>query len=489
MSVLALLAWLAPAAGALLAVALGGRAAHAAVAGPGLTAAVGAGALAGAPIAPVDAVGGLMLLLVGGLSATVQSYALRQLAGARAATATTALLGVAASASAVFVTASALPVIAAGWTVAGAAFVGVLAAHRALPAGRDALRRTIVAFAIADVALWAAVVLDATGAAAGTTAGHAAAILLVVAAAARAAQLPLHGWLVTTVAAPTPVCAFLHAGVVNAGGVLLLREQGLLSASTPAMGLAIAIGAVTMLGAAVAMAVRSDVKGMLACSTSAQMGFMLMTCGLGAWAATIIHIVGHAMYKAAGFLGAGGAIAAHARRRTVPAAPTARAHAAAQALIAAAAPAAGLALIAAMIGVSTEKTVLLVFAWVTGAAALWSALRRAHRATETVAAAVIATALAAGYLLAAIGLGAALALPSAEGHPAAWLALVPLAAAGLALLAWQQGGALRDRLYVRAMRLSRPRPMPHWHLGGASAAPSRPPLRRRPATITEGGAA
>jgi hypothetical protein len=105
------------------------------------------------------------------------------------------------------------------------------------------------------------------------------------------------------------------------------------------------------------------------------------------------------------------------------------------------------------------------------------------------AAATIATALAATYLLSAIGLGAALALPSAEGHPPAWVALVPLAAAGLALLAWQQGGALRDRLYVRAMRLSRPRPMPHWNLGGTPAAPTRTPYARRPATITEGGAA
>ena len=489
MSLLALLAWLAPAAGALLAVTLGGRAAHAAVAGPGLTAAVGAAALGGAPIATVDAVGGLMLLLVGGLSATVQSYASRQLANAAGATATTALLGVAASASAVFVTASSLPAIAAGWTVAGAAFLGVLAAHRALPSGRDALRRTFVAFTIADLALWAAVVLDATGAVAGTTAGHAAAVLLVVAAAARAAQLPLHGWLVTSIAAPAPVCAFLHAGVVNAGGILLLREQGLLTASTPAMALAIGIGAATMLSAAIAMAVRSDVKGMLACSTSAQMGFMLMTCGLGAWAATLIHIVGHAMYKAAGFLGAGAAIAAHARRRTVPAAPAGRPNAAAQALVAAAAPAAGLALVAAAIGVSTEKTTLLLFAWVTGAAALWSALRRAHRPADTTAAAAIATALAAGSLLAATGLSTALALPSADGHPAAWVALAPLAAAGLILVAWQRGGALRDRLYVRAMRLSRPRPMPHWQFGPSTATPGRPTLAGRPTTIAEGGAA
>lgn len=490
MSLLALIAWLAPATGALLTVLRGGTLRQAAVVGPALTALVGAAALAGAPIAPVDAVGGLMLLLVGGLSATVQSYALRQLAFAQGGAQTTALLGIAASGTAVFVTAGPLAVVAAGWTVAGVGFLGALAAHRHLPSGRDALRRAVIAFAVADVALWAGVVLDATGAQAGSTAGHAVAVLFVVAAAARAAQLPLHGWLVTTVAAPAPVCAFLHAGVVNAGGVLLLRQQDILTASTPAMALAIAIGAVTMFSAAIAMAVRSDVKGMLACSTSAQMGFMLMTCGLGAWAATIIHIVGHAMYKAAGFLGAGGAIADHARRRTVPAPPAARTHAAVQGLLAGVAPAAGLAAVAAALGVGEEKTVLLIFAWVTGAAALWSALRRADRRGEMLIASVLATAVAAVYLLGAVGLSEILALPSADGHPAAWFALIPLAAAGGALLAWRQGGALRDRLYVRAMRLSRPLPMPHWQLGaGADRARPASAITGRSTAVAEGGAA
>lgn len=489
MSVLALLAWLAPAVGALLAVAAGGRAAQAAVAGPALTAAIGAAALAGAPIAPIDAVGGLMLLLVGGLTATVQSYALRQLANARGAAQTTALLGVAASGTSLFATADAFVAIAAGWSVASVAFLGVLAAHRHLPTGGDALRRAILAFAIADLALWAAVVLDAAGAQTGATSGTAVAVLLVVAAAARAAQFPLHGWLVTTVAAPTPVCAFLHAGVVNAGGILLLRQQDVLTASTPAMALAIAIGGVTMLTAAVAMAVRSDVKGQLACSTSAQMGFMLMTCGLGAWAATIIHIAGHAMYKAAGFLGAGGAIAEHVRRRTTPAAPASHTAPAVQAALSAAAPAAGLALVAALIGVGSEKTVLLVFAWITGATALWAALRRTRTAPEMLTASLIVTAMAATYLLGATALSEVLSLPSADGHPAAWWALVPLAAALGAMLAWRQGGTVRDRLYLRAVRLSRPRPTPHWHLAGRVGARPSSAMSNPSTAVAKGGAA
>ncbi len=485
MSTLALIAWLAPGVGALLAVAAGRRAGQAAVIGPTVTAAIGAAALAGAPIAPIDAVGGLMLLLVGGLTATVQSYALRQLANSRGAAQTTALLGVAASGTSVFATAEPFVAIAAGWSVASIAFLGVLAAHRHLPTGPDALRRAIIAFAVADLALWAAVVLDATGAEAGT----AIAVLLVIAAAARAAQFPLHGWLVTTVAAPTPVCAFLHAGIVNAGGILLLRQQDVLTASTPAMALAIAIGGVTMVTAALAMAVRSDVKGQLACSTSAQMGFMLMTCGLGAWAATIIHIVGHAMYKAAGFLGAGGAIAEHVRRRTVPLAPAAHTAPAIQAVLSGLAPAAGLALVATAVGAGSEKSVLLVFAWITGAVALWSALRRANTPGEMLAASLVATAMAAAYLLGATGLSEALGLPSADGHPAAAWALVPLAAALSAMLAWRHGGPVRDRLYMRAVRLSRPRPTPHWHLGGDPATRPASAVSGPSTAVAEGGAA
>lgn len=490
MSALALLAWSAPALGGIAAAVLGPRGARAAVAGPAVTAAVGAVVLAGAPAPGIDVVGALMLLLVGGVTATVQCYANRQLAAAQGGRATTALLGLAATATAVFVTAESLLPAAGGWTAASAAFLAVLAVHRRLPSGQDALRRAAAAFVLADLALWAAVILVATGGQAGSAAGHAAAILLVLAAAARAAQVPLHGWLVTTTAAPTPVCAFLHAGIVNAGGILLLREQELLTASVPAMALAVAIGATTMVLAAIAMAVRSDVKGMLACSTSAQMGFMLMTCGLGAWAATVIHIAGHAMYKAAGFLGAGGAIAEHIRRRTVPARPAGRRRPAADAALAAAVPLLGLGAAGALAGVGEEKAVLLVFAWVTGAAALWSALRRLERPGDVAAAAAAGGGLAVVYLLGAVGLTDLLGLPPDDLHPPAALALLPLAGAGAALLAWRSGGALRDRLYMRAMRLSRPGPAPHWMFRADPGAAPHPAAARTPSTaIAQGGAA
>jgi NADH:ubiquinone oxidoreductase subunit 5 (subunit L)/multisubunit Na+/H+ antiporter MnhA subunit len=66
------------------------------------------------------------------------------------------------------------------------------------------------------------------------------------------------------------------------------------------------------------MLVRTDVKGGLVWSTSGQMGFMVMQLGVGAFAAALFHIVGHALYKAAMFLGAGNAITAHQRQAQRP---------------------------------------------------------------------------------------------------------------------------------------------------------------------------
>lgn len=47
--------------------------------------------------------------------------------------------------------------------------------------------------------------------------------LVVLAAALKTATFPLHGWLREVMEAPTPVSALLHAGIINAGGFLLIR--------------------------------------------------------------------------------------------------------------------------------------------------------------------------------------------------------------------------------------------------------------------------
>ena len=95
------------------------------------------------------------------------------------------------------------------------------------------------------------------------------------------AQLPFHGWLYPGDGAPTPVSAPLHAGIVNLGGFVLLRFAPLVSEVPAAQTPLVVVGAATAVLAALVMTTRISIKVMLAWSTCAQMGFMLMQCGLG----------------------------------------------------------------------------------------------------------------------------------------------------------------------------------------------------------------
>jgi NAD(P)H-quinone oxidoreductase subunit 5 len=137
---------------------------------------------------------------------------------------------------------------------------------------------------------------------------HGVAALLVVAALLKSAQFPLHGWLTEVMETPTPVSALLHAGVINAGGFLVLRFSGLISLSAPSMESLVIVGGVTALFGSVVMLTQTSVKVSLAYSTIAQMGFMMLQCGLGAFAAALLHIVAHSLYKAHAFLSSGSVI-------------------------------------------------------------------------------------------------------------------------------------------------------------------------------------
>ena len=134
----------------------------------------------------------------------------------------------------------------------------------------------------------------------------------------KSAQFPLHGWLTEVMETPTPVSALLHAGIINAGGILLLRMSGALALSGPAMDLLLLVGAVTAVFGAAVMLTQPSVKVNLAWSTIAQMGFMMMQCGLGAFGAALLHVAAHALYKAHAFLSSGGVVAA---RRPEPLEP------------------------------------------------------------------------------------------------------------------------------------------------------------------------
>ncbi|MFO0691992.1 MAG: NADH-quinone oxidoreductase subunit L [Polyangiales bacterium] len=138
-----------------------------------------------------------------------------------------------------------------------------------------------------------------------------ATLLFVVAAALKSAQLPFHGWLTQVMEAPTPVSALLHAGIVNLGGFLMIRLAPLLLRSDVAATSLVALGTVTAVVASLVVSTRVSIKVALAWSTIAQMGLMLLECGLGAFGLALFHLVAHSLYKAHAFLSAGSVVDVH----------------------------------------------------------------------------------------------------------------------------------------------------------------------------------
>ena len=142
------------------------------------------------------------------------------------------------------------------------------------------------------------------------TASHAAiGWLLVLGAMTKSAQFPFHTWLPETMETPTPVSALMHAGIVNAGGYLIIRMSPLVALAPAALVTLAVVGAFTACFAGVVMMTQPSVKRALAYSTIAQMGFMMLQCGLGAFSAAMLHILAHSLYKAHAFLSSGSVIA------------------------------------------------------------------------------------------------------------------------------------------------------------------------------------
>ena len=143
-------------------------------------------------------------------------------------------------------------------------------------------------------------------------------LLIVLAGASRSALVPAHRWLSATLYAPTPVSAIVHAGFVSGAGLLLIRFAPVFAEVGVVLAIAGAIGVATIAAGTAASLSRPDVKGGMAWSTVAQMGFMTLQCAIGAFSGALVHIAGHGMYKAAQFLGAGDAVAAGLRKRRRP---------------------------------------------------------------------------------------------------------------------------------------------------------------------------
>jgi NAD(P)H-quinone oxidoreductase subunit 5 len=284
----------------------------------------------------IDAVGVVVALLVAFIGWVIVRYSQPYLTGERGETGYVRWLLVTLAAVLLVVTSNHLLVLALAWSATSLALHRLLTFFADRPAALAAAHKKFVLGRVADAAMLAACALlalefgtlhiDAVVARAGAldtlpALAQAAVVLVAAAVLLKCAQLPFHGWLIQVMEAPTPVSALLHAGVVNLGGFVLIRLAPLVAEVPLAAGLLVVAGALTAAVAALVMMTRISIKVTLAWSTCAQMGFMLMQCGLGLWEMALLHLVAHSLYKAHAFLAAGGVVRHALVQQLAPAAP------------------------------------------------------------------------------------------------------------------------------------------------------------------------
>lgn len=446
----------------------------------------------------------VMLLLVAALGALIVRFSRAYLGSERGYARYQRCLLLLLAAVTALVVANHLLVIAAAWTATSVVLHQLLTFFDERPAAQVAAHKKFLVSRLADVALAASLwlvhrsvgslELDALAAWVQARPAlpwdlEAAAVLLVLAVALRTAQLPFHGWLIQVMEAPTPVSALLHAGVVNLGGFVIIRVAPWLAKVPAAQLLLVGIGLVSCTLTALIMTTRVSVKVTLAWSTCAQMGFMLVQCGLGLWPLALLHLVAHSLYKAHAFLSAGSVVDEWRVKAMTPR----RAPASALALALGALAAAGLSFLAiegasAVLGLPpTPRPAALVLALLLGLSLTPLALPSAPRGARALAAGA-GSALAVALLYLGWHAVAEELLPAAHvsSSAAAWgatagafvalfavktaLQLRPRGPLARALHPWLFAGFYLDELFTRLTFRLWPPHLPR------PAAPPRPAL-------------
>lgn len=137
----------------------------------------------------------------------------------------------------------------------------------------------------------------------------AALILLLGGAFTKSAQVPFHFWLPNAMEAPTPVSAYLHSATMVKAGVYLVMRLNPAMGETAAWATILPLfgGATLLTGTVLAMR-QTDLKLMLAYTTVASLGLLVMLTGFGsekAVEAAVLYLIAHSMFKGALFMVAG----------------------------------------------------------------------------------------------------------------------------------------------------------------------------------------
>lgn len=215
------------------------------------------------------------------------------------------------------VTAATLPVLLMGWEVMGATSWALIGYWWRDPERTSAADTAFLTTRTADLGLYLAAGAALAGGQDPTlsldglaraddpwlsflTAG------IIVAALGKSAQLPFSFWLSKAMQGPSPVSALLHsATMVVAGAYLLLRTGPLLDASGWGDDVVAWTGAATALCLGLVAVAQTDLKQLLAASSCAQIGFMVLAAGTDATSGGTLQLIAHAAAKSLLFLAAG----------------------------------------------------------------------------------------------------------------------------------------------------------------------------------------
>ena len=165
---------------------------------------------------------------------------------------------------------------------------------------------------------------DVLGARAATTHSRDAVFLLFLAGfGVKAGVIPLHVWLPEAhPAAPSPISALMSSVLIKVGiyGIFRVCVGGLGVPAETWGGLVLAAGAVSMVLGVLYALMQHDLKRLLAYHSIENVGIILVAAGVGmlalstgrpalavlALAASLLHVLNHALFKGLLFLGAGG---------------------------------------------------------------------------------------------------------------------------------------------------------------------------------------
>ncbi|MCV7092941.1 proton-conducting transporter transmembrane domain-containing protein, partial [Mycobacterium interjectum] len=284
----------------------------------------------------LDPLGGFFMALTGAVAVVVGLYTIGYAQRGQLGSATLAVLPLFVAAMLAVPAAGSVTTFALAWELmAVASLVLVLAEHT-----RPQVRAAALVYAVMTQLGFAAIliglmVLSAAGGAnrfaelhrISPGACNAVFLLTVAGFGSKAGLVPLHAWLPRAhPEAPSPVSALMSAAMVNLGVYGICRfDLQLLGPGPRWWGLVLmVVGGVSALYGVMQASVATDLKRLLAYSTTENLGLITLALGAAtlfaatgahrpatiAAAAAMLHLIAHAAFKSLGFLAAGSVLGA-----------------------------------------------------------------------------------------------------------------------------------------------------------------------------------